>query len=293
MATQANVDLARVEGSGHKGRIVRFDVERSLGVRGRPQPSAPPPPETAPERHSARPVAPAFGHEVPGRDEVLNGARKRAAERLAEAKRTAPHFYLDLECDAERLIELRSELNEGRGDEERPKLTLNDLVVRIAALAFRRVPEANVSWQDGVLRVHERVDLAVAVASEHGLVTPVVRDAGRKGVGEIAVALRDLAGRAQQGKLRPEEYTGGTATLSNLGMYGVRRLYPILNLPQACILGVGSVEPSVVARDGEPVVRRTVVVTLAADHRALDGATGARLLAAFRALVENPLEMLL
>ncbi len=293
MAAQARLDLGELAGSGHGGRIVRLDVERALGGQRR-SPSAAPPSARGPAPATASAaVLPVLEAAPPGRDERLSVARRTAAERLAEAKRTAPHFYLDVECDAERLLALRRELNEGRDADGGPALTVNDLLVRIAALALRRVPEANVSWRDGGLRMHERVDLAVAVASERGLVTPVVRGADGKGLGAIARELHDLVARAQQGRLLPEEYAGGTATLSNLGMYGVRRLFPILNVPQACILGVGAVEPRVVAREGQPVVRRTAIVTLAADHRAIDGAIGARLLAAFRSLVESPATMLL
>jgi pyruvate dehydrogenase E2 component (dihydrolipoamide acetyltransferase) len=292
MAAQANLDLATLSGSGRDGRIMQSDVVRALGGdvsrAGAVALHAVPPP-----REEAPPPPVDEDPRTPGRIERLGAARRTAAQRLTEAKRTAPHFDLDIECDAERLLALRNELNEGREGDVVPRLTVNDLLVRIAAVALRRVPEANVSWCDGSLRVYERVDLAVAVASERGLVTPVVRDAARKSVGAIAMELRDLVARAQQGRLRPEEYAGGTVTLSNLGMYGVRRLFPILNLPQACILGVGAMDPAVVARDGVPVVRRTAVVTLAADHRAVDGAVGARLLAAIRSGIENPLSMLL
>lgn len=274
MAAQASLDLATISGSGSGGRIVRDDVERALDA-------APPAAERAAEP------------DAPHRVERLGPARRTAAERLAEAKRVAPHFYLDVECDAERLLDLRRELNTRRGGEEGPKLTLNDLLVRAMALALREVPEANVAWHEGSLRVFERVDVAVAVASERGLVTPVVRGADRRSVLEIAADLRDLVERARQGRLRPEEYAGGTATLSNLGMYGVRRLFPILNPPQACILGIGAVEPRAVAHGSDLAVRRTAIVTMSADHRALDGATGGELLRAFRRLVEDPLSILL
>lgn len=281
IAAQARLDPAILEASGRRGRLGSADVERVLGAGPRRVPRAAP----------AGPLQPQ--QTPPHRDEHLGTARRRAAERLAEAKRSAPHFYLDVECDAERLHDLRNELNASRGDEQRPELTLNDLLVRALGLAMREVPAANVEWRDGDLRHYQRVDVAVAVASERGLVTPVVREAAARGLAEIARDLRDLVSRARTGRLRPEEYSGGTTTLSNLGMYGVRRLFPVLNLPQACILGIGSVDPRVVVRDGAPAVRRTLVVTLAADHRAVDGATGAELLVAFRGFLEDPLSMLL
>jgi pyruvate dehydrogenase E2 component (dihydrolipoamide acetyltransferase) len=287
MAAQAQLDLARLEGSGERGRIVSLDVERALGVAREAR--------AAPHAVGLEDREPpgAWDGATPGRDERLGAARRTAAERLAAAKRTAPHFYLDVECDAEPLLELRRTLNVDRTRASLPTVTVNDLLVSIVAHAFRRVPAANVAWRDGSLRWYERVDLAVAVASPRGLVTPVVREADQKGVSEIALLMRDLIERAQHGRLRPDEYSGGTATLSNLGMYGVRRLFPILNLPQACILGIGAVEERVVARNGAAVVGRTMVVTLSADHRALDGAVGAQLLSAFRLLVEQPLTMLL
>lgn len=282
MAAQANLDLGGLTGSGTRGRIVRQDVERVLAA------------DLALSGTGPGPVPlpiPAPAASAPFRDERVGTARRRAAERLAEVKRTAPHFYLDVECEFDRLLDLRRELN-GRWEAD-AKLSLNDLMVRIAALALRRVPAANVEWRDGALRYYERVDVAVAVASERGLVTPVVRAADSKGLVAIGRELRDLIARSAEGRLRPDEYAGGTVTLSNLGMYGVRRLFPVLNPPQACILGIGAVEPRAVVRDGSIAIRHTATVTLAADHRALDGATGAELLAALRDLVADPLALLL
>ena len=282
MAAQANLDLTTLTGSGSSGRIVREDVERALGA-------VPLPPMRL---AIAQPESTSDGA-APFREERLSLARRTAAERLAESKRSVPHFYLDVECDVERLLELHGQLKARRGSTSRPLPTLNDLLVRATALALLEVPAANVEWRAGSLRVYERVDVSVAVATDRGLVTPVVRGAERKSLGKIALELRDLIARAQQGLLQPREYCDGTVTLSNLGMYGVRRLFPILNPPQACILGIGAIEPRAVVRDGEIAARRCAVVTLAADHRALDGAIGAELLAAFRTLIENPISLLL
>jgi len=173
------------------------------------------------------------------------------------------------------------------------ELSINDLAIRAAALALRRVPEANVSWTDAATRHYGRVDLAFAVATDAGLITPVVQAADRKGLAELAGEVRDLAARARAGRLRPEEYQGGTFTVSNLGMYGIDELYAIINPPQAGILGLGAAGPRPVARDGSVVVETMMTCTLSADHRVLDGVAGARFLSAFKALIEQPVTMLL
>jgi pyruvate dehydrogenase E2 component (dihydrolipoamide acetyltransferase) len=284
MAAQGGVSLAGLRGSGIAGRITKADVEAALGLqRGdgapTPAPAAAAPPVPAPET------------DTPFRELRHSAARRAQASRLAEAKRTIPHFYLFLDCDVGELQALRVDLDRHYSAKREAGITLNDLFVRAAALALRAVPEANVSWTEAALRQYERVDLCVAVASERGLVTPVVRDADRKPLALLAAELRDLTARARAGRLRPEEYQGGTCTISNLGMYGVESLIPILNPPQSCILGLGAAEPRAVARDGAVVVRTMLTCTLAADHRALDGAIGARFLNAFREFVEGPLAL--
>jgi len=303
MAAQAGLALDALVGSGAGGRITKADVEASLGIaraggevialsgpRVAPRPAAP--------ANSASPAAAPAAFAPPPdtgawRAERLSPARRRQAARLAESKRTIPHFYLSLDCDVERITALRSELAVSAKRAGEPAPSLNELVVRAVALALRRVPEANVSFAGDALRVYENVDVAVAVAGERGLVTPVVRDADRLGLGTLARALRDLTARARAGKLRPDEYQGGTTTVSNLGMFGVDALWPILNPPQATIFGIGAATPRAVVQDGAVVARTRATLTLSADHRALDGATGARLLAALRELLQDPLRLLL
>ncbi len=287
MAAQSGVSLAALHGSGVAGRITKSDVEAALGLRHGAGASAPAPEAAAPPQPLAAET------DTPYRELRHGAARRAQASRLAEAKRTIPHFYLFLDCEVGELQALRSDLDRHFTAKGEAGITLNDLLVRAAALALRAVPEANVSWTEAALRQYERIDLCVAVASERGLVTPVVRDADRKPLPALAAELRDLSARARAGRLRPEEYRGGTCTISNLGMYGIESLLPILNPPQSCILGLGVAEPRPVARDGAVVVRTMLTCTLAADHRALDGAIGARLLAAFRELVEGPLALVL
>jgi pyruvate dehydrogenase E2 component (dihydrolipoamide acetyltransferase) len=216
--------------------------------------------------------------------------RRTIARRLGESKQTVPHFYLAAHCEVDELLRLRDELHAQAGG---LKFSVNDLLLRAAALALRQTPEANVAWTDAATRRYRRVDLAVAVATDAGLLTPVVRAADRKGLAEIAAEVRDLAARARAGRLRPDEYQGGTFTVSNLGMFGVDEIYAIVNPPQAGILGIGAAAPRPVARDGSVAVATVMTCTLSADHRVIDGATGARLLAAFKALVERPVTMIL
>jgi pyruvate dehydrogenase E2 component (dihydrolipoamide acetyltransferase) len=216
--------------------------------------------------------------------------RQVIAQRLSESKRTIPHFYLEVNCRIDSLLQLRSQIQAQHGGGL--KLSLNDLAIRAAALALRKVPEANTSWTDAATRRYRRIDLAVAVATDAGLVAPVLRDADRKGLAELAAEVRDLAERARQGRLRPEELQGGTFTLSNLGMYGIDSLYAIVNPPQAGILGVGKAEERPVAKAGSVVVATVMTCTLSADHRVLDGATAARFLSTFKGLIEQPLTML-
>jgi pyruvate dehydrogenase E2 component (dihydrolipoamide acetyltransferase) len=306
MAEQAGLALDSIRGSGAGGRIMKRDVEAARGLG----PLAPVREEASPAPAEVPPVLSRFAHARGGgetavpQSPLLSGeapfhevrhttARRSQASRLAESKRSIPHFYLTVDCELDSLLSLRGELNTRATRAGEPLFSVNDLVIRAAALALRRVPAANVSFTEEALRVYDRVDIAFAVATDSGLVTPIVRDADRKSLAELQQALRDLSTRARERKLRPEEYQGGTLTVSNLGMYGIKSLLPILNPPQSCILGVGAAEPRPVAREGAVVVRTIVTCTLSADHRALDGATGAELLVALRRGLEDPLSLLL
>ena len=292
MAELAGLDLSGVTGSGDGGRVMKVDVERLLRSA-REGAAAPDPAST---RRLAEPAAPAPSpapaSDLPHTDRPLTAMRRVTAQRMAEAKRSAPHFYLEVECAVDRLLALREEAAAAgdaaspAGESEAP--TVNDVVVRAAALALREVPMANSAWTGEAVRIYDRVDLAVAVSTPAGLVTPVVREADTRTLAEIAAELRRLAADARAGRLQPADYRGGTCTLSNLGMYGVSSLYAILNPPQSCILGVGAITERPVVRDGAITAGAMMTVTLSADHRAIDGATGAELLRALKTLLEDP-----
>jgi pyruvate dehydrogenase E2 component (dihydrolipoamide acetyltransferase) len=299
MAAQAGLDLARIDGSGPHGRVVKRDVEAALAGGA---PAAAAAPATAPAV-AAAPTAPVSAG--PGakqmadllgmayRLEPASKMRKTIARRLTEAKQTVPHFYLTVDCQIDALLDLRKQLNArgaGTGDY---KLSVNDFVIRAVALALKQVPAANASWDEEGMLFYEKADVSVAVATPNGLITPVVRDAGGKGLAEISSEMRDLAARARDGKLKPEEYQGGGFSVSNLGMYGIKDFAAIINPPQGCILAVGAGEQRPVVANGALAVATVMSCTLSVDHRVVDGAVGAEFLAAFKRLIEDPLTMLL
>jgi len=217
--------------------------------------------------------------------------RKTVARRLTEAKQTIPHFYLTLDCTIDALLELRSKLNasaEGSG-----KVSVNDFVIRASALALRKIPDANVSWGEEAIVAYEDVDIAVAVATPNGLITPIIRKADTKSLRQISAEMRDLAGRARDGKLKPQEYQGGTFSISNLGMFGIREFAAVINPPNSCILAVGAGEQRAVVKDGQLAIATQMSCTLSVDHRAVDGALGAEYLSAFKVLIEDPYSLLL
>ncbi len=299
MAAQAGLDLRTIAGTGPGGRIVKADIEAALAAL-RPAPAAPAPtaaPPPAPavaapapvERPAApAPVVPPTG--VPFDEIPLTSMRKTIARRLAEAKQTIPHFYLSVDVQLDALLDLRAKLN------ARPKvdykLSVNDFVIKAVALALRKVPDCNASFAgDRILRYRD-VDVSVAVAVEGGLVTPIVRKADQKTLSVISAEMKELAAKAKAGKLQPHEFQGGGFTISNLGMYGIREFAAIVNPPQACILAVGAGEKRPVVEEDRIVVRTLMTVTLSTDHRVVDGALGAEFLQAFKALIEDPMGML-
>jgi pyruvate dehydrogenase E2 component (dihydrolipoamide acetyltransferase) len=283
MALQAGLDLSSLQGSGPAGRIVLADVLSALGFHHASEQVRPPSPATTSGRQPSQSSAPY--------DEVPHSrVRQVIAQRLSESKRTVPHFYLEVNCRIDALLRLRAEVQ--AASTEGTKLSLNDFAVRAAALALRRVPDANASWTDTATRRYRCIDLAIAVATDTGLVAPIVRDADRKGLSELAAEVRDLVLRARDERLRLEELQGGTFTVTNLGMYGIDSLYAIVNPPQAGILGLGAAEPRPVVVDGSIVVATMMTCTLSADHRVLDGATGARFLSTFKSLIEQPLTLI-
>ena len=271
LAAQWHVDLLGVTGTGPHGRIVRRDVE------------------AARDRAPASAAAPLAGRAA-SRRVPHTGMRRAIARRLTESKQNVPHFYLTVDCRMDALLALRAQANQGGT----VKLSVNDFIVRAAALALREVPEVNASWQEDAVEYHAGADISVAVATDGGLVTPIVRDADVKPLSAIAGEIVELAGRAKINRLKPEEFTGGSLTVSNLGMYGISQFAAIINPPQAAILAVGAAEKRpVVDSEGQLVAATVMAVTLSADHRVVDGAVGARWLAAFRALIENPVRILL
>ncbi len=294
MAREAGLDLATIRGTGPHGRITRADVERAITEARRPAAPAAPAPAPAPAVAAPAEVPDWLFQPIPGTEyeEVpLSNMRRTIARRLSEAKRFVPHFYLTVDCTLDRLLALRRELN-GRL-EEAERISLNDFVIKAAALAIRRVPDVNASFGGDRIYRYRTVDISVAVAVPGGLVTPVVRRADEKGLATIAREMKDYAARARAGRLRPEEYTGGGFSISNLGMYGIREFAAVLNPPQACILAVGAAEQRPVVRDDEIRIETRMTVTLSVDHRVVDGALGAEFLRAFRAIVEDPLQLLL
>ena len=283
MATAAGLDLATIRGTGRGGRIGKADVEKAIAAlhpATATEVAVPREPTAMTIQPSEVAVASTSFHEQP-----LSTMRRVTAMRLQQAKQTVPHFYLRMECNVDAALELRTRINEQTPD---LKLTLTDIIVRAAALALRRVPQANSTWADNAIRVYDAADIAVAVNTPMGLITPIVRQADRKGLGTISQELKALTTRARDGALKPEEYTGGTFTISNLGMYGVESLYAIVNPPQNCILGIGAAVKRPVVVGNELAVGTVSTCTLSADHRAIDGATGAELLAAFRMFIEEP-----
>jgi pyruvate dehydrogenase E2 component (dihydrolipoamide acetyltransferase) len=290
MARDLNVELARIEGSGPGGRIVKADVEAAAGgtpaapAREETRPAPAPTPAAAPSPEGAK-----------GEVQVveLNRLQQTVARRMAESKATVPHFYLETEIDMTEAVKVRAELKQLAGDAPAP--TFNDMVVKACALALRQFARANGAYRDGRVELYSRVNVGVAVAAQDALVVPTVFDADRKSLGEIATETRALAQKVREGTITPPELSGGTFTVSNLGMFGVTNFSAVINPPQAALLAVGALQPKPVA---DPDTRRVVVrdmmgVTLACDHRILYGADGAQFLARIRELLERPLSMAL
>ncbi len=304
LATDLGIDLRALSGTGPGGRIVERDVKAATHGTGAvaaaaidwhaaeeaPQtraaiPSAPLPAQLVPDRRNeTRPASPAPSADV---EKPLSLMRKTIARRLLESKTTIPHFYLTTEVDMDPAMEFREQVSQVHGT----KVSVNDLVLKAAALALRKIPEANASFGDEAIVQHARVDISMAVAIEDGLVTPVIRDADKKTLGQIANDARELATRARDRKLRPEEMSGGTFSVSNLGMLGITTFSAIINPPEAAILAVGKVRKEPVVKGDKIVVGQRMSLTLSCDHRVVDGALGARLLQAIVAILERPITL--
>lgn len=301
VAKDAGVELAAVSGTGPHGRIIRKDVEAAIasGVKTAAKPAASAAaPQAAVSGASDEATLKMFEE---GSYELVphDGMRKTIARRLMESKLTVPHFYLTIDCELDALLALRSQLNASapvikteKGEVPAYKLSVNDLVIKATALALRDVPEANVSWTDAGMVKHKHADVGVAVSIPGGLITPIVRGAETKALSAISNEMKDLAKRARDRKLKPSEYQGGTTSVSNLGMFGVKDFAAIINPPHATIFAVGAGEQRAVVKNGELAVATVMSVTLSTDHRAVDGALAAELAKVFKTYIENPLSML-
>lgn len=304
LARQSGIDLSAVAGSGPHGRIIRRDVDRAL----KEGPSAPAATPASASRGASAPAGAVAAQPLAMPDEQIlacfepgsyqiaphDNMRRTIAARLTQAKATIPHFYLNIDCELDALLSARRRLNERAPKEGAGayKLSVNDFIIKAMALALQRVPAANAAWTEKGVLLYGRCDVAVAVAVEGGLFTPVLRDADRKSLAVISNEMKDLANRARKRRLAPHEYQGGTTSVSNLGMYGIRSFDAVINPPHATILAVGAGEQRPVVRDGRLEVATVMSVTLSCDHRVVDGALGAALLSAFKGFIEEPVTML-
>lgn len=297
IASQNNLNVNAISGTGPRGRVVKADVENALasgGVSGNaalktqssPQVSATPARQPQGEIMPADALFPAY-------EKIkVNNMRKVIAKRLSESKQTVPHFYLTVECNIDALLAARKDLNEDL--EKHQRISVNDFVIKAMACAMRAVPEANASWAGDHVKVYQNVDVSVAVAIEGGLVTPIIKAAEQKSLGTLSAEMKDLAARARDGKLRPEEFQGGTVSLSNLGMFGIKEFSAVINTPQGCILAVGAgAKQAMVSESGDIKAATIMACTLSVDHRVVDGAVGARFLKAFKDFIQNPVKMLM
>ena len=289
IANDQGVDLSQVTGTGPRGRIVKMDIEGFKGVANIAQPSVS---NSAPQPTGDQKIN-EFGmvyEEIPN-----NNIKKITAQRLVESKSTVPHFYLSVDCQIDELMRTRKMMNEqgAKLKEGGYKLSVNDFVVKACANALKAYPAANVSWTDEAVRQYLSSDISVAVSTLNGLITPIVKNAENKGLKEISAEVKDLAGRAREGKLKPEEFMGGTFSVSNLGMFGIKDFKAIINPPQACILAVGAGAQQPYVSNGEVKIGTFMTCTLSVDHRAVDGAVGAEYLQVLKTYIENPAAMLL
>ena len=287
LAADKGLDLATISGSGPKGRIVKADIENAQSA-----------PQAASAQQTATPTAPAMAQsapvdpgDIPHEVQKLSNMRKTIARRLTEAKQTIPHIYLTVDINLDKLLKLRSELNAGL-EARGVKLSVNDLLIKALAQALIAVPKCNVSFAGDNLIQYHRADISVAVSIDGGLITPIVANANEKSLSTISNEVKDLAGRAKDGKLQPHEYQGGTASLSNMGMFGIKQFDAVINPPQAMIMAISAGEKRPAVIDDSLQIATMMSATGSFDHRAIDGADGAQLMKTFKELVENPLSML-
>jgi pyruvate dehydrogenase E2 component (dihydrolipoamide acetyltransferase) len=299
LAKEAGLDLSRVSGSGPHGRVIARDVDEAKSGKGLRTAAAAPAAAGAPATGAAPAMSDKqiLGLYEEGSYESVphDGMRRTIAQRLTAAVQSMPTFYLTIDCDIGKLSAAREEINAAAGKDKdgKPvyKLSVNDFVIKAMALALQRISEANVSWTEGAMLKHKHSDIGVAVALPFGLITPIIRNAETKSLSAISNEMKDLAARAKGKKLKPNEYQGGSSSVSNLGMYGIKDFTAVINPPQSSILAVGTGEERAVVRNGVIVPATIMSVTLSCDHRAIDGALGAELITAFRKLIENPVMM--
>ena len=286
IAEQNGVDLSTITGSGPRGRIVKADVESAEGGSAKSAADTSAPKDKGEAKSSAK--APASDHGAPYEEEKLSNVRKVIARRLTESKQQVPHYYLAVDIRLDALLDLRKQLNAGL-EADGVKLSVNDLLIKALARALMRVPDCNVSYQGDTLHRYSRADVSVAVAAPSGLITPIITEADTRGLASISTNMKELAEKAREGKLQPHEYQGGTASLSNLGMFGIKQFDAVINPPQGMIMAVGAGEQRPYVVDGALQVATVMTASGSFDHRAIDGATGAQLMEAFKNLIENPM----
>ncbi|MDY0028562.1 MAG: pyruvate dehydrogenase complex dihydrolipoamide acetyltransferase [Pseudobdellovibrionaceae bacterium] len=289
IAEQKGIDLKTIQGTGPHGRIVKGDVENAK-AGGVTAPKAASSASSAPASSgpNAKQLADMLGMEYT--ELPNNNIKKVTARRLTEAKQVIPHFYLSVDCVLDNLLTARAEIN--KAADGAFKLSVNDFIIKANAMALKAYPAANTSWTDDAVIQYKHADISVAVATPNGLITPIIKKAETKSLRDISDEMKDLAKRAKDGKLKPEEFQGGSFSISNLGMFGVKNFQAIVNPPQSCIMAVGAGEERVVVENGQMVVRNVMTVTLSTDHRSVDGAVGAEFLQHFKRFIENPVLML-
>lgn len=285
MAAENDVDLRSVQGSGPQGRIIKRDIEAAIAGGG--QKSAASGEKKAQYTFTSVDVAGASAY----REENTSKMRSVIAERLTAARQEVPQFYLTVEIEMDNVLALRKQMNATVGEEQ--KVSVNDIIIKASAMALIRHPWVNASFQGKTVKFYEDADIGVAVAIEDGLITPVIRGANKKGIAQISAEIKEMAGRAKAKKLQPEEYTGATFSVSNLGMFGIEQFTAIINPPEAAIIAVGASKEKAVVRNGEVVVKNIMNVTMSCDHRVVDGATGSKFLQTLTQMLENPAMMLL
>jgi pyruvate dehydrogenase E2 component (dihydrolipoamide acetyltransferase) len=283
IASNKGVDLAAVTGTGPKGRVVKADVEGFT-----PEAAAKAPTAAATSTNAAPAEAKPFTTDIPHSSEKLNNVRKVIARRLTEAKQTVPHIYLTVNIQLDALLKLRGQLNSAL-ESKGIKLSVNDLLIKALAKALMEVPKCNVSFAGDQLIIYERADISVAVAAPSGLITPIIKEADTKSLSAISTEMKELAGKAREGKLQPHEYQGGTASISNMGMFGISQFDAVINPPQGMILAVGAGEKRPAVIDDSLQIATMMSVTGSFDHRSIDGADGAQLMKALKDLIENPM----